>query len=176
MSFCTEDEFLYGNLILKAPTLNFLCNEQSHRCCCTEHRALHVHQHLAVNFRISRTDRDGHSAKAFTTQLKSHSGCPQTISNGYLHPVCCGKAGKLKAGSANDTIKLEGNCDEWGTDEYNYALGLKRAKSVKDTLVAHGVSESNLKLISYGESNPTCTEKNEACWSKNRRVEFKINQ
>lgn len=85
-------------------------------------------------------------------------------------------AGKLKAGHANDMIKLEGNCDEWGTDEYNYALGLKRAKSVKDTLVAHGVSESNLKLISYGESNPTCTDKNEACWSKNRRVEFKINQ
>ena len=85
-------------------------------------------------------------------------------------------AGKLKVGHANDTIKLEGNCDEWGTDEYNYALGLRRAKSVKDTLVAHGVSEANLKLISYGESNPTCTEKNEACWSKNRRVEFKINQ
>lgn len=85
-------------------------------------------------------------------------------------------ADKLKASHADDTIKLEGNCDEWGTDEYNYALGLKRAKSVKDTLVAHGISEENLKLISYGESNPTCTEKNEACWSKNRRVEFKINQ
>ncbi len=85
-------------------------------------------------------------------------------------------AGKLKTAHSGATVKLEGNCDEWGTDEYNYALGLKRAKSVKDTLVAHGVSEANLKLISYGESNPTCTEKNEACWSKNRRVEFKINQ
>lgn len=85
-------------------------------------------------------------------------------------------AGQLSASHSGDTIKIEGNCDEWGTDEYNYALGLKRAKSVKDTLVAHGVSATNLKLISYGESNPTCTEKNEACWSKNRRVEFKINQ
>ena len=85
-------------------------------------------------------------------------------------------ADKLKASHADATVKLEGNCDEWGTDEYNYALGLKRAKSVKDTLVQYGVAEANLKLISYGESNPVCTEKNDACWAKNRRVEFKINQ
>lgn len=75
-------------------------------------------------------------------------------------------ADKLKASHADATVKLEGNCDEWGTDEYNYALGLKRAKSVKDTLVQYGVAEANLKLISYGESNPVCTEKNDACWAK----------
>jgi len=85
-------------------------------------------------------------------------------------------ASKLKSVPAATTVKIEGNCDEWGTDEYNYALGLKRAKSVKDTLVKYGVTEENLKLISYGESNPVCNEKNEGCWSKNRRVEFKINQ
>lgn len=71
-------------------------------------------------------------------------------------------------------IKVEGNCDEWGTDEYNYALGLKRAKSVKDSLVSEGVAESRVMVISYGESNPTCKESNKACWDKNRRVEFKI--
>ncbi|MDD3323776.1 MAG: peptidoglycan-associated lipoprotein Pal [Sulfurospirillaceae bacterium] len=74
----------------------------------------------------------------------------------------------------NFSVKVEGNCDEWGTDEYNYALGLKRAKSVKDALAAQGVNAERLMVVSYGESNPTCTDKNKACWDKNRRAEFKI--
>ncbi|MFV0482108.1 MAG: peptidoglycan-associated lipoprotein Pal [Campylobacteraceae bacterium] len=72
------------------------------------------------------------------------------------------------------TIKVEGNCDEWGTDEYNYALGLKRAKSVKDALIAQGVSENRVTIVSYGESNPTCTSQTKECWDKNRRAEFKL--
>jgi peptidoglycan-associated lipoprotein len=75
---------------------------------------------------------------------------------------------------ANFGIKVEGNCDEWGTDEYNYALGLKRAKSVKDDLVNQGIAENRVMIISYGESNPSCKESKQACWDKNRRVEFKI--
>ncbi len=72
------------------------------------------------------------------------------------------------------SVKLEGNTDEWGTDEYNYALGLRRAKSVKSALVTLGVDANRLMIISYGESNPVCTEHNKACWAKNRRVEFKF--
>ena len=72
------------------------------------------------------------------------------------------------------SIKVEGNCDEFGTDEYNYALGLKRAKSVKDGLVAKGMNTDRVTVVSYGESNPTCTDKNKACWDKNRRAEFKV--
>ncbi len=90
-------------------------------------------------------------------------------------PVVETLAEKIK-GQNGTTVKVEGNCDEWGTDEYNYALGLKRAKSVKDTLVKYGVDANVLKLISYGESNPVCTDKNDACWAKNRRVEFKISE
>ncbi len=71
-------------------------------------------------------------------------------------------------------IKVEGNCDEWGTDEYNYALGLKRAKSVRDALAARGVEPSRMSIISYGESNPVCTEHTKECWAKNRRVEFEL--
>lgn len=71
-------------------------------------------------------------------------------------------------------IKIEGNCDEWGTDEYNYALGLKRAKSTQDALVAQGVEAGRITLVSYGESNPVCKEKNKECWQKNRRADFKI--
>ncbi|MDA7817747.1 OmpA family protein [Sulfurimonas sp.] len=72
------------------------------------------------------------------------------------------------------SVKLEGNCDEWGSDEYNFALGLKRANAVKKSLVANGVDESRITMVSYGESNPICSDKTQACWSKNRRVDFKL--
>ena len=72
------------------------------------------------------------------------------------------------------TVKLEGNCDEWGSDEYNYALGLKRAKRVKDALVDLGVDVNKLTIISYGESNPVCSAHNKECWAKNRRDDFTL--
>lgn len=74
----------------------------------------------------------------------------------------------------NVSVKLEGNCDEWGSDEYNYALGLKRASTVKDILTADGFNTANISMVSYGESNPVCSEHNEACWAQNRRVDYKL--
>jgi len=74
----------------------------------------------------------------------------------------------------NLKIKLEGNCDEWGTDEYNYALGLKRAKATKDALIADGVDATKIMLVSFGESNPVCTDKNVDCWKMNRRVDYRL--
>ncbi len=78
--------------------------------------------------------------------------------------------GKLRSGK----IKLEGNCDEFGTDEYNYALGLKRAKAVKDSLQAQGVRAGQIVLVSYGESNPQCREATESCYGRNRRVDLHL--
>lgn len=72
------------------------------------------------------------------------------------------------------SIKLEGNCDEFGTDEYNMALGLKRAQSVKKALVSQGVSDGRIQTISYGKNNPVCNEKTKLCWAKNRRVDFDL--
>jgi peptidoglycan-associated lipoprotein len=78
-------------------------------------------------------------------------------------------------GSAiNVSFRIEGNCDEWGTEEYNYALGLRRAKSVQDALIKAGVNADQLTLISYGESNPVCAQSNSACWRQNRRVEVTV--
>ncbi len=85
-----------------------------------------------------------------------------------------GKINPIIANNQDLKIKLEGNCDEWGTDEYNYALGLKRAKTVKDTLINDGVSADKIVLVSFGESNPLCTDKTADCWKKNRRVDHKL--
>jgi len=71
-------------------------------------------------------------------------------------------------------IKIEGNCDEFGTDEYNYALGLKRAKSVKDSMSSQGIDTSKMLMVSFGESNPICTNSTDSCYSKNRRVDLRL--
>lgn len=91
-----------------------------------------------------------------------------------MKDVAKSNASKLAGIQSGTTIKVEGNCDEWGTDEYNYALGLKRAKIVKDTLVMDGISSSSVSVVSFGESNPVCTDKNASCWQKNRRSEHKL--
>ncbi|MBF0983737.1 MAG: OmpA family protein [Campylobacter sp.] len=79
-----------------------------------------------------------------------------------------------QAGAEALTVKVEGNCDEWGSDEYNYALGLKRATAAKDALVAQGVNESRISVVSYGESNMVCSEHSKECDAQNRRDEFKV--
>jgi len=78
------------------------------------------------------------------------------------------------ASSASAKIKIEGNCDEFGTDEYNYALGLKRAKAVKDAMVAQGVVSSKMVMVSFGESSPVCTEPSDGCYDRNRRVDIRL--
>src|SRR5210317_815771 len=73
------------------------------------------------------------------------------------------------------TITIEGHADERGTNEYNLALGDRRADSAKGFLVNLGISGSRLTTISYGEERPVCTQRDEECWAKNRRGNFVIN-
>lgn len=72
------------------------------------------------------------------------------------------------------SFTLEGHCDERGTNEYNLALGQRRATTTLDYLASLGVDRRRVKTISYGEERPFCTESNEACWQKNRRARFVI--
>ncbi len=78
------------------------------------------------------------------------------------------------SGSVEAKVKLEGNADERGTDEYNYALGLKRANTVKAAYASKGVSEASISTVTFGEGNPVCKESTEECWAKNRRVDTKL--
>jgi peptidoglycan-associated lipoprotein len=74
----------------------------------------------------------------------------------------------------NHLMLIEGHCDERGTNEYNLALGERRAKSTMNYLVSQGVQANRITIISYGEERPQCTEHNEACWAKNRRAHFLV--
>jgi peptidoglycan-associated lipoprotein len=74
--------------------------------------------------------------------------------------------------SNDNLVLIEGHCDERGTNEYNLALGERRAKATMNYLVSQGVQAGRITIISYGEERPVCTEHNEACWAKNRRAHF----
>ena len=74
----------------------------------------------------------------------------------------------------NTKIRIEGNCDDRGTDEYNLALGERRARSAKNFLVSLGVATEKIITISFGEENPADPGHNEMAWRKNRRDEFNI--
>lgn len=89
-----------------------------------------------------------------------------------MMPVLDKNVSELKR-DKNKNVVLEGHADERGSNEYNYALGARRASSVKSYLVSHGVSGSRLTTISYGEDKPLERGHNEQAWYQNRRVEFK---
>ena len=69
-------------------------------------------------------------------------------------------------------ISLEGHADERGSREYNQGLGERRGNGVSSALQANGGSAGQLAVVSYGEERPVCTESNEDCWARNRRVEI----
>jgi peptidoglycan-associated lipoprotein len=84
-----------------------------------------------------------------------------------------GNAGWLKS-NPNHLVLIEGHCDERGTNEYNLALGERRAKSTMNYLVSQGVQASRITIISYGEERPLCTQHTEECWAQNRRAHFLV--
>jgi len=88
-------------------------------------------------------------------------------------PVLREKAGFLKD-NPNVRTRVEGNCDERGTNEYNLALGERRAESAKNFLLSLGISPDRIEAISYGEERPLAVGHNEDSWAQNRRDDFVI--
>ena len=86
-------------------------------------------------------------------------------------PMLQQNADFLKA-NAQRHVLVEGNTDDRGSREYNIALGEKRAVAVRDTLLADGVTPSQVDVVSYGEERPAVEGNNEAAWAKNRRADL----
>jgi len=74
--------------------------------------------------------------------------------------------------NVNLKVKIEGNCDERGTTEYNLALGERRAKAAQDYIISQGIDPARVSTVSYGKEKPADPGHDEAAWAKNRRDEF----
>jgi len=81
-------------------------------------------------------------------------------------------ARRMKSEFGGKALRIEGNCDERGTEEYNRALGDRRALSAREYLVRLGLDPNMLPTVSYGKDRPADPAHNEAAWAKNRRCEF----
>ncbi|HXV21086.1 MAG TPA: peptidoglycan-associated lipoprotein Pal [Desulfuromonadales bacterium] len=87
--------------------------------------------------------------------------------------VLAGNAAWMKANPGARVI-VEGHCDERGSDEYNLALGERRALAAQNYLVSLGIAAGRLSTVSYGEERPLAPGKGETAWAQNRRAEFKV--
>lgn len=136
-----------------------------------------------------RTGNEGNSGQ--TTSLEQFQKTGQLSGNGPLTDIHFGyntyniepQDGSILKGNASwleknpqSRVQVEGHCDERGSEEYNIALGAKRAQAAKDYLVTLGVEGSRVSTISYGKELPLCTEHDESCWAQNRRDHFVVQQ
>ena len=90
-------------------------------------------------------------------------------------PVLKSNASWLQA-HPQTRVQVEGYCDERGSEEYNIALGAKRAQAGKDYLATLGISDSRMSTISYGKELPLCQDHDESCWAQNRRDHFMVSK
>jgi peptidoglycan-associated lipoprotein len=148
---------------------------------CTDKKApepkdpsLATHDTVSIDEQINTMDETGASAyNSSTGGMRSiyFDFDSYTLSAGMQRAVAS-NAEVLRSSLAGRQVKLEGHCDEFGTDEYNYALGLRRASAVKEALMIEGVEASRITMVSYGESAPLCREATQQCYTRNRRVDL----
>jgi peptidoglycan-associated lipoprotein len=110
---------------------------------------------------------DTNALASYTAHFKYDSAAVQKTEKSNLAAV----AAALSA-DASAKLLIEGNCDERGTDEYNRALGERRALALREALAKIGVDPSRVRTISYGKDRPADTGHDEAAWAKNRRGDF----
>jgi len=136
--------------------------------------AVVVEESVSETSSASSTDSTVSAAEAAASGLmRIYFDFDQYLLTGAAKDTLANNAKLLKA-APGVSVKIEGHCDERGSDEYNLALGEKRALATKNYLVSLGVSASRLSTISYGEEMPLDPRSNEAAWAKNRRAEFKV--
>lgn len=78
--------------------------------------------------------------------------------------------------NAQALLLIEGHADERGTNEYNLALGERRAKATRDYLIREGIDPTRITMTTYGEERPVCRESADTCWARNRRAHFLIKE
>lgn len=130
----------------------------------------------------SSSSSSGSAASSSTSANDALAAIGNTVYFGYDSAALSGnaqgtllrQAGFLNANPAL-TITIEGHCDERGTREYNLALGERRASAARDFLLAQGVDQARIKVISYGKERPVASGSTETSWSKNRRAATVLN-
>jgi peptidoglycan-associated lipoprotein len=108
------------------------------------------------------------AAKAAAGLQPIHFDFDKSFIRDDAKPIMKTNAEYLKA-NPQVNVRIEGNCDERGTIEYNQALGQRRATAAKKYLTDMGISAKRISLISYGKEKPVCNQSTEDCWQKNRR-------
>jgi peptidoglycan-associated lipoprotein len=133
-----------------------------------------------------RRAADSAAAAAAAARLRANAGSLATTLTAMIHfdydqsdlrpgdrAILDAKVPILQANSGV-MIRVAGHTDERGSDEYNLALGQRRAAAVKAYLVQHGIADARIQTVSYGEEHPLTQGEDESAWSQNRRAEFEI--
>lgn len=129
-------------------------------------------QHSKLSGDLSSNDKMGGDDALAPCGVRVHFDYDSSEIPESDRPALASSAACLKEDRTLDAT-VEGNADERGTEEYNLALGDKRAASVAKYLSSLGAYESQLKTVSFGEENPVCQDHQESCWFKNRRAAVK---
>ncbi len=141
---------------------------------------------LGAGFGCSKKVDSGSKIPGQTAWTAEEQAAIQQITNARVHfafnsfdlneqaqNVLRGKAELMKA-NPRIRVRIEGNCDERGTQEYNLALGERRARAAFEYLVLMGVNAAQMELLSYGKENPLVGGSGESAWAQNRRDDFKV--
>ncbi len=143
---------------------------------------------MGVGFGCAKKSSDANMAGGQTAWSSEELAAIQQIENARIHfafnrfdltqegqNILRSKAELMKA-NPRIRVRIEGNCDERGTQEYNLALGERRARAAFEYLVMLGVNAAQMELLSYGKENPLVGGTGEAVWAQNRRDDFKVIQ
>jgi peptidoglycan-associated lipoprotein len=122
---------------------------------------------LPENWDPSMMNQDREKLAAYTVHFKFDSAVVQDSEQANVASVA-----QSLASDPNAKLLIEGNCDERGTEEYNRALGERRALALRESLAKDGVDPMRIRTISYGKDKPADPGHDEAAWAKNRRGDF----